>query len=64
MAGTASTRKPNKQEASFLDKTAKALRKIRDKAVNNSRTRKENPATTHRPNLRRTKKDIMKDLTQ
>jgi hypothetical protein len=66
MPGKESKRKPTKQEQGFLERTMEALRKVRDKAVNNERTRKSGihqAAGSDRATLRRTRKDIMKEIT-
>ena len=49
--------------AKKLAATLEKSRKKRDEAVNNSRTRKEEPAGSHRPNPRRSRKDILDELT-
>jgi hypothetical protein len=66
MPGKESKRKPTKQEQGFLERTMDALRKKRDAAVNNERTRKSGihqAAGSDRATLRRTRKDIMKENT-
>lgn len=61
-------KKPTKS-AFDVDKEQQARQKardLRDKAVNNTRTREtiNKDSTTHIPTLRRTRKDIEEELTQ
>lgn len=54
------TRKPTEAERKILEKEMARARKERDRAVNNSKTR---TSTTHRPTPKRTRRDIMNELT-
>ena len=56
--------KPNQSEAAILRREMEAERKRRDRAVNTARTRKANAKSgSHIPTPKRTRKDIMKELT-
>ena len=58
----AESRKPTEEERKILEREMERERKRRDKAVNNERARKRGPST-HRPTPRRTRKQIMDELS-